>query len=102
MELRRQHSRIKLTFYEVSCFPPLLNSNHYQFQPQSTHSLGQMSPTRKSEKLSSPQPLKRLLVLMAYHSFVLGKHTTLYPHGSTNCFALASPMVITHSRSEEH
>src|SRR5690606_38407426 len=96
-ELRRQPSGTKRNFYKASCSLPHLISNHQHPQLLTAHSLGQMSPTRKFETLSSPQPLKRLLVPMTYHSSVLGKHITPYPHGSTNCFTLASPMVITHS-----
>src|SRR5690606_38460320 len=97
MESRRQHSRTKLTFYDVSCFLPLLISYYRHPQPPTAHSLGQMSPTRKFEKLSSPQPPKRLPALMAYHFSVLGKHTTPSPHGSINCFAHVFPTATTHS-----
>ena len=32
---------------------------------------------------------KKAVVPTAYHSSVSGKHTTPFPHGSTNCFAHA-------------
>jgi hypothetical protein len=69
-----------------------------QFQPSTTTTTNQSLPWMDvtEKRPSSPLPLERQLARMVYHSSAFKKHTMPSPSGSTNCFALSSPMVTTH------